>query len=65
MTILSCDSFYKGVDKTRIDISTYNFDHPDALDWDNAFEVISTLLSGKPAQVPLYCFVTHRRLETY
>jgi uridine kinase len=49
MTILSCDSFYKGVDKTKIDISTYNFDHPDALDWDNAFEVISTLLSGKPA----------------
>lgn len=40
MTILSLDSFYKGVDKTKIDISQYNFDHPDALDWDLAYEII-------------------------
>ncbi|CAD8135432.1 unnamed protein product [Paramecium octaurelia] len=63
MTILSCDSFYKGVDKQFIDISQYNFDHPDSLDFDNAYEVISTLLSGRPASVPIYCFVNHKRLD--
>ncbi|CAK60596.1 unnamed protein product (macronuclear) [Paramecium tetraurelia] len=63
MTILSCDSFYKGVDKSFYDISQYNFDHPDSLDFDNAFEVISTLLSGRPASVPIYCFVNHKRLD--
>ncbi|CAD8142697.1 unnamed protein product [Paramecium octaurelia] len=63
MTILSCDSFYKGVDKSLFDISQYNFDHPDSLDFDNAYEVISTLLSGRPASVPIYCFVNHKRLD--
>ncbi|CAD8139766.1 unnamed protein product [Paramecium octaurelia] len=61
MTILSCDSFYKEVDKTKIDITQYNFDHPDSIDWDYAFQVISTLLSGKPSKIPNYSFVTYKR----
>ncbi|KAM3141916.1 hypothetical protein pb186bvf_006002 [Paramecium bursaria] len=65
ISILSLDSFYKGVDKTKVDISHYNFDHPAALDWDLAFQVISTLLQGNPAQIPVYCFVTHQRLDKY
>jgi uridine kinase len=34
-TVISLDSYYKGVEKGQ-DASDYNFDHPDALDWEEA-----------------------------
>lgn len=40
MTIISLDSFYKGINKEEVDIANYNFDHPDALDWDLAYSII-------------------------
>ena len=38
--IISLDCFYKKLDKTKCDPKDYNFDHPDALDFDQAFECI-------------------------
>lgn len=60
-TLVGCDYFYKDLDHSKIVIEDYNFDHPDALDWDVAYEAIKTLLSGKPAKVPVYSFVKHAR----
>src|ERR1700733_12364517 len=51
-----------GVDKTRVNIEDYNFDHPHALDFDLAYSVLSDLLKGKKVQIPRYSFVTHSRL---
>jgi uridine kinase len=39
MTIISLDCFYKGIDKSVVEVKDYNFDHPDALDFDLAYSV--------------------------
>ena len=39
MCIITLDSFYKSIDKKVTKIADYNFDHPDALDLDLAYEV--------------------------
>lgn len=49
--IISLDSFYKSnkdsnidVDKTQIDVREYNFDHPNALDFDLAYKTLLNLI---------------------
>ena len=37
LTIISLDSFYKDIDQSKVDPKDYNFDHPDALDFDLAY----------------------------
>lgn len=59
--LIALDSFYKPMDKTKHKPEDYNFDHPDALDFDMAYEVLKTLLKGEEAEVPQYCFVNHAR----
>lgn len=39
ITIIPLDAFYKSVDKSKENIAEYNFDHPDALDFDLALQV--------------------------
>jgi len=36
-TVINLDSYYKGLDSPEM-VKDYNFDHPDALDWDLAFQ---------------------------
>lgn len=63
------DSFYKGVDKNLVNVKDHNFDSPDSLDFDLAYKVkinwnikvLNTLLSGKPAEIPIYDFISHSR----
>ena len=38
-----------------------NFDHPDSLDVDLLVAHLTTLLAGRPAEVPVYDFSTHTR----
>lgn len=46
-----------------MDVSEYNFDHPLALDFDLAYEVLNTLkYTNEPVAVPQYSFVEHQRL---
>ena len=53
----------KAVDKEKVNIANYNFDRPQALDFDMAFKVLTDLMRGQKAQLPKYCFVTHQRLK--
>lgn len=39
----------------------YNFDHPNSLDFDLAFEVLTELLARRDCDIPRYDFVTHSR----
>lgn len=41
----------------------YNFDHPDALDFDLCYEIIKQLLTRQKTQIPIYSFKTHSREE--
>ena len=45
------------------DAANYNFDHPDALDFDLAYEKIVDLLNGRDAEIPTYDFATHLRTD--
>lgn len=39
----------------------YNFDHPDAFDFDLVSKTLLRLKEGKKVEVPIYNFVTHSR----
>ena len=41
----------------------YNFDHPNARDFDECYEALVGLLNGKDIDVPCYNFTTHSREE--
>jgi uridine kinase len=63
---LGMDSFYRGLSPEEHDLAAeYNFDHPNALDFDSIHQVVETLLNRQDAEIPIYDFVTHtRRPET-
>jgi Uridine kinase len=45
------------------DFAQYNFDHPDAIDFDACYEVLKQLVLRQEAEMPQYSFKEHRRLE--
>ena len=64
VTLLSMDSFYKVLSEEQHEMAArneYNFDHPDAFDFDLLNETLKRLRDGKKVEVPIYNFVTHRR----
>lgn len=64
VTLLSMDSFYKVLNDEQQELARkneYNFDHPDAFDFDLLIETLRKLKDGKRVDVPIYNFVTHRR----
>jgi len=63
VVIISQDCFYKNLTlEAKENSQKYNFDHPDAFDWELIEESLMNLKSGKPTQIPEYDFVTHSRL---
>jgi uridine kinase len=68
VAIISQDCFYKNLtteEKEKAKNKNYNFDHPDAFDWELMEKVLRDLTEGKPVKVPTYDFVTHSRTEQY
>lgn len=64
VTLLSMDSFYKVLNEKQHDLASqneYNFDHPDAFDFELLLHTLQRLKEGKKVEVPIYNFVTHRR----
>lgn len=45
--------------------SEYNFDHPDAFDFDLLVSVLRKLKKGKSVKVPVYDFTTHSRRKDW
>eukprot|EP00795_Rhopilema_esculentum_P007854 gene7854-13732_t len=65
VVILSLDSFYKVLSHEQHEAAgrnEYNFDHPDAFDFDLAVETMKKLKEGRSVQVPIYDFTSHSRL---
>ncbi|CAI2167877.1 13122_t:CDS:10 [Funneliformis geosporum] len=65
VVLLSMDSFYKVLNpKDKVDAlnNNFNFDHPDAFDFDILFDTLKNMKEGKKVDVPIYDFVTHARL---
>ncbi|EGC30484.1 uridine kinase [Dictyostelium purpureum] len=61
VVLLSMDSFYLNLSK-EVDPTKYNFDHPNAFDYDLMVKTIKDLRAGKKVSIPMYCFKTHSRL---
>jgi uridine kinase len=62
--IVSQDNFY--IDQSHRfdrDGGSVNFDHPSSIDFDLLAESLQLLRSGQPAPIPVYEFVTHKRLS--
>ena len=48
-------------DEDHEDAANYNFDHPNALDFDLAYEKLNELIAGKDVEIPIYDFASHKR----
>lgn len=63
---ISSDSFYRVLtddERQRARLGEFNFDHPDALDFQLILDTMNTLLDSQVARIPVYDFVTHARLK--
>lgn len=67
VSLLSMDSFYKVLSEEQHESANrndYNFDHPDAFDFDLILKTLQHLKKGKKVNIPIYNFATHSR-ENY
>ncbi|PKS05874.1 hypothetical protein jhhlp_007704 [Lomentospora prolificans] len=65
VVILSMDSFYKPLNveqSKKAFASEYDFDSPEALDFDILVKTLRDLKAGKKAEIPVYSFVHHQRM---
>ncbi|XP_034435736.1 uridine-cytidine kinase-like 1 [Hippoglossus hippoglossus] len=68
VVLLSMDSFYKVLNKEDQELaakSEYNFDHPDAFDFELLVTVLRKLKKGKSIKVPVYDFNSHCRRKQW
>ncbi|XP_028253493.1 uridine-cytidine kinase-like 1 [Parambassis ranga] len=68
VVLLSMDSFYKVLNKEEQELAAkneYNFDHPDAFDFELLINVLRKLKKGKSIKVPVYDFTTHSRRKEW
>jgi uridine kinase len=64
VTLLSMDCFYKILNRKQHEAAErneYNFDHPDAFDFELMLDVLKKLKEGRKVEVPVYNFCTHAR----
>ncbi len=61
--ILSMDRYYKGIEYSSEDEAwNYNFDTPEAFDWEKMVSDVRDLISGKKVKVPIYSYEVHKRV---
>ncbi|XP_061760346.1 uridine-cytidine kinase-like 1 isoform X2 [Nerophis ophidion] len=68
VVLLSMDSFYKVLtteQQSRAASNDYNFDHPDAFDFDLLTHTLRKLKQGKSVKIPVYDFTTHGRQKEW
>ncbi|XP_027415009.1 uridine-cytidine kinase-like 1 isoform X4 [Bos indicus x Bos taurus] len=68
VVLLSMDSFYKVLTRQQQEQAAhnnFNFDHPDAFDFDLIISTLKKLKQGKSVKVPIYDFTTHSRKKDW
>ncbi|XP_078798573.1 uridine-cytidine kinase-like 1 isoform X4 [Oryzias latipes] len=68
VVLLSMDSFYRVLNKEEQELAAkneYNFDHPDAFDFELLISVLRKLKKGKSVKVPVYDFTSHCRRKEW
>ena len=68
MAFIPADSFYKNLTDEQRQLaynSQFDFDHPEAIAWDELTLSLQTLKTGmNSVQIPKYDFATHSRVES-
>jgi uridine kinase len=65
-TLLEMDNFYRGLTPQQHEFAhEYNFDHPDAIDFNEALNVVQNLLNGNDVELAIYDFKTHSRSNQF
>ncbi|XP_035302873.1 uridine-cytidine kinase-like 1 isoform X2 [Cricetulus griseus] len=68
VVLLSMDSFYKVLTQQQQEqaaCNNFNFDHPDAFDFDLIISTLKKLKQGRSVQIPIYDFTTHSRKKDW
>ncbi|XP_064420655.1 uridine-cytidine kinase-like 1 isoform X4 [Latimeria chalumnae] len=68
VVLLSMDSFYKVLTKEQqiqAASNDYNFDHPDAFDFNLLVMTLQKLKQGKSVKIPVYDFTSHSRQKEW
>jgi len=61
--LLSQDSYYRSLPaQYSCCPENYNFDHPDALEWELLAHHLAALRRLEIVEIPRYCFLTHQRI---
>lgn len=64
VVLLSQDSFYRNLDPEEKKLAfkgEYNFDHPDAFDFDLTIQTLKDIQASRIVQIPTYDFKSHQR----
>lgn len=64
--ILSMDNFYRPLSEDQRKLafaSNWDFDSPEAIDFDQVVEVLQSIKQGRKTDVPVYSFKEHQRLS--
>ncbi|MCQ2171517.1 MAG: uridine kinase [Bacteroidales bacterium] len=65
VVVIPQDSYYKDIsDKSDTEKRTYNFDHPDAIDWKLLCHQLNELKAGKTIEQPIYSYISCSRSKT-
>lgn len=65
ISVIPQDSYYKDTgDLSDEQKRTWNFDHPNAIDWDLLCEQLDELKAGKTIQQPVYSYISCSRSKT-
>lgn len=62
--IIRMESFYRELSPTELELArnhNFNFDHPNAFDFELIQKTLDFLISGQKARIPDYDIVNHRR----
>jgi len=61
---IGLDSFYHSLTDQQLKyVDTHNFDTPEAIDYEYLLNVINRLKAKKDANIPIYDFKTHKRVD--
>lgn len=64
VVLIQQDSYYHDLKHLHIDErATVNFDHPDAVNFNEMCENLQSLIDGQTVQLPMYNFNTHTRTD--
>tara|TARA_B110000438_G_scaffold233795_1_gene229948 strand:- start:7175 stop:7804 length:630 start_codon:yes stop_codon:yes gene_type:complete len=64
VVLIQQDSYYHDLKHLHIDErATVNFDHPDAVDFNEMGNDLQSLIAGQTVQIPIYDFNTHTRTD--